>query len=153
MLYETKFQVQYFRGFQCLSYLVSGWAGSMAFYELIIFDPSDLSLNPMWRQGMFVIPFMTRLGVTKSWTGWSLSGEAFSSTGVWSYEGVATAHIILSGLLFLASIWHWVYWDLDLFRDPRTNKPALDLPKIFGIHLVLSGILCFGFGGLHLTGC
>jgi len=106
----------------------------------------------MWRQGMFVIPFMSRLGVTKSWTGWSLSGEAFSNPGIWSYEGVATAHILLSGLLFLASIWHWVFWDLQLFRDPRTNKSALDLPKIFGIHLVLSGILCFGFGGLHVTG-
>ena len=32
--------------------------------------------------------------------------------------------------------WHWVYWDLELFRDPRTGKPALDLPKIFGIHFV-----------------
>ena len=26
--------------------LVSGWAGSMALYELAIFDPSDLVLNP-----------------------------------------------------------------------------------------------------------
>ena len=47
--------------------LVSGWAGSMALYELAIFDPSDPVLNPMWRQGMFVLPFMTRLGVTKSY--------------------------------------------------------------------------------------
>jgi hypothetical protein len=37
--------------------------------------------------------------------------------------------------LFAASIWHWVMWDLELFRDPRTKNPALDLPKIFGIHL------------------
>lgn len=27
--------------------LVSGWAGSMAFYELAVFDPSDPVLNPM----------------------------------------------------------------------------------------------------------
>lgn len=47
--------------------LVSGWAGSMAFYELAVFDPSDPVLNPMWRQGMFVLPFMTRLGITESW--------------------------------------------------------------------------------------
>lgn len=26
--------------------LVSGWAGSMALYELAIFDPSDNILNP-----------------------------------------------------------------------------------------------------------
>merc|ERR1712154_424930 len=57
-----------------------------------------------------------------------------------------------SGLCFLAAIWHWVYWDLELFRDPRTGEPALDLPKIFGIHLFLSGLLCFGFGAFHVTG-
>nr|GEU33603.1 photosystem II 47 kDa protein, chloroplastic [Tanacetum cinerariifolium] len=31
--------------------LVSGWAGSMALYELAGFDPSDPVLDPMWRQG------------------------------------------------------------------------------------------------------
>ncbi|PPR82168.1 hypothetical protein GOBAR_AA38545 [Gossypium barbadense] len=30
--------------------LVAGWAGSMALYELAIFDPSDPVLDPMWRQ-------------------------------------------------------------------------------------------------------
>ena len=41
---------------------------------------------------------------------------------------------------------------LQLFRDPRTGDPALDLPKIFGIHLFLSGLLCFAFGAFHVTG-
>ncbi len=132
--------------------LVAGWAGSMALYELAIFDPSDPVLNPMWRQGMFVLPFMTRLGVTGSWGGWSITGESGVDPGFWSFEGVAAAHIILSGLLFLAACWHWVYWDLELFRDSRTGEPALDLPKMFGIHLLLSGLLCFGFGAFHLTG-
>jgi len=132
--------------------LVSGWAGSMALYEIAIFDPSDPILNPMWRQGMFVLPFMTRLGVTSSWGGWGVTGETYTNPGIWSYEGVAASHIILSGLLFVAAIWHWVYWDLELFRDPRTGEPALDLPKIFGIHLFLSGVLCFGFGVFHVTG-
>jgi len=132
--------------------LVAGWAGSMALYELAIFDPSDPVLNPIWRQGMFVLPFMARLGVTGSWSGWSITGETSVNTGFWSFEGVAVAHIVLSGLLFLAACWHWVYWDLELFRDPRTGEPALDLPKMFGIHLFLSGLLCFGFGAFHLTG-
>ena len=44
--------------------LLAGWAGSMALYELAIFDPSDAVLNPMWRQGMYVMPFMARLGIT-----------------------------------------------------------------------------------------
>jgi photosystem II CP47 chlorophyll apoprotein len=124
----------------------------MALYELAIYDPSDPVLNPMWRQGMFVLPFMARLGVTGSWGGWSITGETGVDPGFWSFEGVAAAHIILSGLLFLAACWHWVYWDLELFRDPRTGEPALDLPKMFGIHLFLSGLLCFGFGAFHLTG-
>jgi len=132
--------------------LVAGWAGSMALYELAIFDPSDPVLNPMWRQGMFVLPFMTRLGITGSWSGWSITGETGVDPGFWSFEGVATAHIILSGMLFLAAIWHWVYWDLELFTDPRTGESALDLPKMFGIHLLLAGLLCFGFGAFHLTG-
>ncbi len=132
--------------------LVAGWAGSMALYELAIFDPSDAVLNPMWRQGMFVLPFMARLGVTESWGGWSVTGGTAVDPGYWSFEGVAAAHIVLSGLLFLAACWHWVYWDLELFRDPRTGDPALDLPKMFGIHLFLSGLLCFGFGAFHLTG-
>ncbi|BAQ64507.1 photosystem II chlorophyll-binding protein CP47 [Geminocystis sp. NIES-3709] len=132
--------------------LVAGWAGSMALYELAIFDPSDAVLNPMWRQGMFVLPFMARLGVTGSWGGWSITGETGIDPGFWSFEGVAIAHIILSGLLFLAAVWHWVFWDLELFTDSRTGEPALDLPKMFGIHLFLSGLLCFGFGAFHLTG-
>ena len=49
--------------------LVAGWAGSMALYELAIFDPSDPVLNPIWRQGLFVTPFMARLGITNSWSG------------------------------------------------------------------------------------
>ncbi len=132
--------------------LVAGWAGSMALYELAIFDPSDPVLNPMWRQGMFVLPFMARLGVVESWGGWSVTGNPTGDPGFWSFEGVAAAHIVLSGLLFLAAVWHWVYWDLELFQDPRTGEPALDLPKMFGIHLFLSGLLCFGFGAFHLTG-
>ncbi|MFM7408223.1 MAG: photosystem II chlorophyll-binding protein CP47 [Cuspidothrix sp.] len=132
--------------------LVAGWAGSMALYELAIYNPSDPVLNPMWRQGMFVLPFMARLGVTESWGGWSVTGNTAVDPGFWSFEGVAAAHIVLSGLLFLAAVWHWVFWDLELFRDPRTGEPALDLPKMFGIHLFLSGLLCFGFGAFHQTG-
>jgi len=126
--------------------LVSGWAGSMALYELAVFDPSDPVLDPMWRQGMFVIPFMTRLGITDSWGGWSISGGTVTNPGIWSYEGVAGTHIVFSGLCFLAAIWHWVYWDLEIFSDERTEKPSLDLPKIFGIHLFLAGWLALALG-------
>ena len=59
--------------------LVSGWAGSMALYELAVFDPSDPVLNPMWRQGMFVMPFMARLGVTDSWVVGVLQVKAYQT--------------------------------------------------------------------------
>ncbi|KAL5643768.1 hypothetical protein ACJX0J_003911 [Zea mays] len=108
--------------------LVSGWAGSMALYELAVFDPSDPVLDPI------------------------ISGGTVTNPGIWSYEGVAGAHIVFSGLCFLAAIWHWVYWDLEIFCDERTGKPSLDLPKIFGIHLFLAGVACFGFGAFHVTG-
>ncbi|RYR49374.1 hypothetical protein Ahy_A07g035858 [Arachis hypogaea] len=72
--------------------LVAGWAGSMALYELAVFDPSDPVLDPMWRQGMFVIPFMTHLGITNLWGGWSITGGT-TPNPIWSYEGVAGAHI------------------------------------------------------------
>ncbi|KAI3877379.1 hypothetical protein MKX03_026436 [Papaver bracteatum] len=130
--------------------LVSGWAGLMALYKLAVFDPSDPVLDPMWRQGMFVIPFMTRLGITNSWGGWSNTGGTIMNPGI--YEGVAGAHILFSGLCFLEAIWHWVYWDLEIFCDECTGKPSLDLPKIFGIHLFLSGVACFGFGAFHVIG-
>ncbi|KAM0941025.1 Photosystem II CP47 reaction center protein [Dioscorea sansibarensis] len=110
--------------------LVSGWAGLMALYELAVFDPSDLVLDPMRRQGMFVIPFMTRLGITNSSGGWSTSGVSIMNP----------------------AIWHWVYWVLEIFCDECTGKPSLDLPKIFGIQLFLSGLACFGFGAFHVKG-
>jgi photosystem II CP47 chlorophyll apoprotein len=78
--------------------LVAGWDGSMTLYELTIFDPSDPVLDPMWRQGMFVIPFMTHLGIKDSWTRWNITGETVINRGIWSYEGVAGAHIMFSGL-------------------------------------------------------
>ena len=71
--------------------------------------------------------------------------------GIWSYEGVVGAHIVFFGLCFLSAIWHWVYWDLEIFSVERIGEPSLDLLKIFGIHLFLSRLACFGFGAFHVT--
>ncbi|KAL5193072.1 Photosystem II CP47 reaction center protein [Glycine soja] len=59
------------------------------------FDPV---LDPMWRQGMFVIPFMTHLGITNLWGGWNITGGTIMNLGIWSYEGVNGAYIEFSGL-------------------------------------------------------
>jgi photosystem II CP47 chlorophyll apoprotein len=42
--------------------LVAGWAGSMALYELAVFDPSDPVLN-LWASRYVCYAFMTRLGI------------------------------------------------------------------------------------------
>ncbi|KAH9716664.1 hypothetical protein KPL71_021535 [Citrus sinensis] len=76
----------------------------------------------------------------------SLMHNKYSS--IWDYGG---AHIVISSLYSLTTIWHWVYWDLAIFVDDRTGKRSLDLPKIFGIHLFLSGVACFGFGTFHIS--
>uniref|UniRef100_J3LUJ3 Uncharacterized protein n=1 Tax=Oryza brachyantha TaxID=4533 RepID=J3LUJ3_ORYBR len=45
----------------------------MALYELAVLAPPDPVLYPMWRRGIFVIPFVTRLGIINSCGGWSIS--------------------------------------------------------------------------------
>jgi len=57
-----------------------------------------------------------------------------------------------SNLLILAAFWHWAYLDLNVFVSILTNQLKLDLNNIFGIHLVLSSVICFGYGYKHLTG-
>ncbi|KAF2291973.1 hypothetical protein GH714_042457 [Hevea brasiliensis] len=108
--------------------LVTGWANSMALYELAVFDPSNPILDPMWRQG-----------------------GTITNPGIWSYEGVAGVHIVFSGLYFLAAFSIGCMGS-QKFCDERARKPSLDLPKIFRIHLFLSGVACFGFGTFHVTG-
>jgi len=131
--------------------LVAGWSGVMVLYELIIVDPTDPVYNPIWRQGCYVMPFVSRLGVVRSLYDWSL-GEKLSINPYWTYETVSVAHILLSGFSILAAFWHWAYWDLDVFVSSSTGKLVLDLNRIFGIHLSLASCICFGFGLAHLTG-
>ena len=130
--------------------LVAGWAGSMLLYELIIFDSGDPVYNPMWRQGSYVIGFATRLGVVSSVFGWA-AGIRQDVNTYWTYETLILGHIVLSGAVILASFWHWAFWDLDLLLNKQSNL-QLNLHRMFGIHVTLGGLLCFGFGLCHLTG-
>jgi photosystem II CP47 chlorophyll apoprotein len=134
--------------------LVSGWSATMLLYELIIIDPTDPVYNPLWRCGSYVVPAVSRLGVVSSIYDWTLGIELKMNRLdlYWSYESVSLAHLILSGLLLLASLWHWTYYNLSVFISSLTGKLVLDLNRIFGIHVSLSSILCFGFGIAHLTG-
>jgi photosystem II CP47 chlorophyll apoprotein len=131
--------------------LVSGWSSIMLIYEIIIVDTSDTIFNPIWRQGMYVTNFSSRLGVVSSVFNWTI-GTDKSYASPWTFELVALSHIVLSGLLILGALWHWSYWDLDLFISKTSGLLLIDLPKVFGIHLLLASILCFGFGYFHLSG-
>ena len=78
--------------------LVAGWASSMALYELAV--PSPPALDPMWRQ--FVIPFISRLGITNEWGGWSRElelisawslvwlGQSFLLSASWQLSGIGS---------------------------------------------------------------
>jgi photosystem II CP47 chlorophyll apoprotein len=130
---------------------ISGWAGSMLLYEILIVDRTDTVFNPIWRQGCYAMPMATRLGAVSSAYGWS-QGLSQSTSSSWTYEAVIISHILLSGLLVLASQWHWAYSDLDLFISSSSGNLVLDLNRIFGIHLCLSSLLCFAYGIAHLSG-
>jgi len=130
--------------------LISGWAGVMLVYELIIYDRTDPVYNPIWRQGMYTMPFASRIGVVQSSYDWSI-GVEYEPTA-WTYELVSASQILLSGLLILSALWHWAYAELTVFISERSGLLVLDLNRIFGIHLVLASLLCFGFGVAHLAG-
>ena len=118
--------------------LLAGWAGSMALYELAIFDPSDAVLNPMWRQGMYVMPFMARLGITGSWNGWDITGATGVDPGFWSFEGAAAAHIVFSGLLCLLQFGIGHIGFRFMGRRENSNLPLIYLG--YSTHLLLAGI-------------
>ena len=131
--------------------LAAGWSGVMVFYELITLDPTDPVYNPIWRQGCYVIPFISRLGVYRSLYSWSL-GIKLSINLYWTYETIKIGHISLSGSSILAAFWHWAYWDLNVFVSSTTGKLVLDLNQIIGIHLHFASTACFAFGLAHLSG-
>lgn len=126
----------------------------MSLYELIAVDPTDPVFDPIWRQGCYVIPFISRLGVMTSLYDWQFGIEttANHSMDYWTYETVNLSHTILSGSCILAALWHWSYWELDVFFNTNTGKLVLDLNQIIGIHLDLASLVCLGFGLVHLTG-
>ena len=87
--------------------LVSGWSLVMSLYELLIFDLSDPIYNPIWRQGSFVLSFITRFGVSTSIFDWCIGVEFLyynaSFNILWKFESVSVSYFILAGLLSLSS--------------------------------------------------
>ncbi|KAK4375022.1 hypothetical protein RND71_005699 [Anisodus tanguticus] len=100
--------------------LVTGWAGSMALYELAVFDPSDHVLDPMWRQGVDCFGFgtfhVTDLYGPEIWVSdpYGLTGKVQPVNPVWGVEGfdpfvprgIASHHIAAGTLGILAGLFH-----------------------------------------------
>ncbi|KAM0023513.1 putative photosystem antenna protein [Helianthus debilis subsp. tardiflorus] len=90
---------------------------------------------------MFVIPFMTRLGITNSWGGWSIRGGGYNESGYLELRRCGWSAYYVFWVVLFGSCMALVYCDLEIFCDERTGKPSLDLSKIFGIHLFLAGLV------------
>jgi len=133
--------------------LHTGWSSMMLLYELLLMDTSDSTYNPIWRQGTYVMPFISHIGIIHSHHRWSLTSSiSLTQHLYWSYEHVPSCHLMLSGLLILASCWHWAYSDLDVFSSTLQSSVSLDLNRIINIHLLLSSCLCTGYGLAHISG-
>ncbi|XXG73057.1 hypothetical protein AAC387_Pa07g2038 [Persea americana] len=86
--------------------LVSGWAGSMALYELAVFDPSDPVLDPMWRQGLY------GPGIWVS-DPYGLTGKVQSVNPAWAAEGFdpfvpggIASHHIVAAFVVAGTMWY-----------------------------------------------
>ena len=134
----------------------------MILYELTTLDPTDTVFTPMWRQGCFVMPFTSRVGVVGSVFGWSAGFVTSMAVSLWEHEAVFGAHISFAGLVLLASCWHWAYWDVDLFLLSRSGGGAssgaqprtllVDLNQLPRIHLFLASLACGAYGLAHVRG-
>ena len=111
---------------------------------------TDPAYNPCWRQGSYVIPFISRIGLISSLYSWSLGIKL--NISVWTYETILEAHISLSLLFILAAFWHWAYSDLNVFARTSYQQVVLDLNKILGIHFILASVLGPGMWTCDLRG-
>ena len=117
--------------------MLASWSGLIVFSELITFDPTDPAYNPCWRQGSYVIPFISRIGLISSLYSWSLGIKL---------------NISLSELFILAAFWHWAYSDLNVFARTSYQQVVLDLNKILGIHFIRASVLGPGMWTCDLRG-
>ena len=104
--------------------LIAGWSTQMVLYELILVDPSDPVYNPIWRQGNYVIPFISRLGVVQSLFNWSITIQSYTyqtsqvhfNKSSFSFRITLLSRHMALGILGFKSIHH-------LFITPTRSLP------------------------------
>ncbi|MCG8366591.1 MAG: chlorophyll a/b binding light-harvesting protein [Pseudanabaenales cyanobacterium] len=128
--------------------LIVLWAGAITLFETAHFNPAQ----PMYEQGLIVLPNLARLGYGVGDGGQIVSTDLYFAIGV--------IHLISSAVLGLGGMFH-------ALKGPETLEPkfalygyrwrnAAKMTTILGIHLVLLGLGAFllaakamYFGGLY----
>lgn len=111
--------------------LIVAWAGAMTLIELSNFDPTQ----PMYEQGLILLPNLARLGL-----GVGQNGEI---TDTYPYFVVGVLHLISSAFLGAGGLFH-------VFKGPHKLEgqfpffgyrwdDASKMTTILGIHLILLG--------------
>ncbi|OMP13606.1 Photosystem antenna protein-like protein [Corchorus olitorius] len=83
--------------------LVAGWAGSMALYELAVFDPSDPVLDPMWRQGGTI----TKSGYLELRRRGRSPILSFPACASWQLSGIGSGLLWLWRISCNRIVWSW----------------------------------------------
>lgn len=128
--------------------LIVFWAGAMTLFELGHFTPA----NPMYSQGLILLPHLASLG-------WGIGAEG-AVLDTYPYFVIGALHVISSAFLGFGGIFHSLRGPEKLERKVRFfNYDWADKGKmttILGIHLVLLGFGAFllvakamYFGGLY----
>jgi len=128
--------------------LIVLWAGAITLFEVAGFD----STQPMYAQGLIVLPNLARLG-------WGV-GEGGAIVDTYPYFVIGALHLISSAFLGAGGIFHALRGPAQLesrfpafgYRWDDSNK----MTTILGIHLVLLGLgawllvaKAMAFGGLY----
>jgi photosystem II CP43 chlorophyll apoprotein len=128
--------------------LIVAWAGAMTLIELSNFNPAQ----PMYEQGLILLPNLARLGFGV--------GQNGAITDTYPYFVIGVLHLISSAFLGAGGLFH-------VFRGPRKLEDkfpffgyrwddANQMTNILGFHLILLGIgalllvvKAIAFGGLY----
>lgn len=106
------------------------WAGAIALFELHIFDP----MQPMYKQGLIVLPNLARLGF-----GVSEGGQVIDT---YPYFVIGVLHLISSAFLGVGGLFHALK-SPDVIEDKFYGyrwDDANKMTTILGIHLIFLGV-------------
>lgn len=121
--------------------LITFWAGAMTLFELSRYVPSE----PMYKQGLILLPHLTTLGF-----GVGSGGEVMST---YPYFVIAVLHLISSAVLGAGGVYHALIGPEVLKQDKQSFagffgydwQDKNKMTTILGIHLIFLGIGAFLF--------